>query len=130
MKFGEDIEREYRLIELLRRPTVTYLGLKDLAFADLAVQVEENVAAQVEIQAKYAGYITKQEQEVAHSKQAEQTAIPAGVDYDAVSGLSNEVREKLKATRPTTLGQASRIPGVTPAAVSLLRVFLKRGGCC
>jgi tRNA uridine 5-carboxymethylaminomethyl modification enzyme len=125
-EFGEKIEREYRLIELLRRPNVTYAGLRNLFLGKLSVINDLKVVEQVEIQAKYDGYISKQVEEIARSKHTEQTIIPVEFNYDIVSGLSNEVKEKLKTIKPTTLGQASRIPGVTPAAVSLLRVFLKK----
>lgn len=128
-QFGETIEREYRLIELLRRPKVDYANLAAIVSQYLPEQslvTTKAVAEQVSIQVKYAGYIAKQAEEVARSKQTEHLRIPLSFDYAAVSGLSNEVREKLQAAKPSTLGQAGRIPGVTPAAVSLLRVFLKK----
>jgi tRNA uridine 5-carboxymethylaminomethyl modification enzyme len=125
--FGEKIERAYRLIDLLRRPNVNYAGLRSLCLLDLAGDIDEKVMEQIEIQAKYKGYISKQAEEVERSKQTEHTIIPIGFDYCSLSGLSNEVKEKLQVVKPTTLGQASRIPGITPAAISLLRVFLYRG---
>lgn len=122
--YSEKLEREYRLIELLRRPNVSYHEL--MRIVGKAVAVLDNVAEQIEIQTKYAGYITKQADEVLRSKNTEQTVLPIDFNYDGVIGLSNEVKEKLKATLPSTLGQAGRIPGITPAALSLLRVYLKK----
>ncbi len=120
------LAREARAVELLRRPEVTYAGLMGLpgvgpGAADL------QVAEQVEIQAKYAGYIERQQEEIDRQRRHEQLALPPDLDYAEVQGLSREVREKLTRHRPRTLGQASRVPGVTPAAVSLLLVHLKRG---
>lgn len=122
--YGEKLEREYNLLDLLRRPKVSHQGLMQIMSTCGVVMAK--VAEQIEVQAKYAGYIVKQEDEIARSKKTEQTVLPVDLNYDAVLDLSNEIREKLKATRPTTLGQASRIPGVTPVAISLLRVWLKR----
>ena len=107
-------------LELLRRPDVTYAAVEP----DSPVAPE--VAAQVEIQAKYEGYIDRQREEVARRMQHDAQALPADLDYATVRGLSNEVRQKLAAQRPETLGQASRISGVTPAAVALLLVHLKK----
>ena len=127
---GEKLEREYKLIELLRRPNVSYAVLMNIinkSSDDVNDYSPPNkVAEQIEIQAKYAGYIAKQADEILRSEKTEHTVIPLDVDYNAIVGLSNEVREKLKITLPTTLGQAGRIPGVTPAAISLLRVSLKK----
>jgi tRNA uridine 5-carboxymethylaminomethyl modification enzyme len=128
---GRTIEREYTLADLLRRPDVTYADLVTLRRADGeplgGPGVDEPQAAeQVEIAIKYAGYIARQEEEVARHESSETTRIPATIDYDAVRGLSIEVRQKLKAHRPETVGQAARISGVTPAAISLLLVHLKR----
>jgi tRNA uridine 5-carboxymethylaminomethyl modification enzyme len=128
---GKTIEREYSLADLLRRPDVTYADLVTLRRADGeplgGPGVDEPQAAeQVEIAIKYAGYIVRQEEEVARHESSETTRIPATIDYDAVRGLSIEVRQKLKAHRPETVGQAARISGVTPAAISLLLVHLKR----
>jgi tRNA uridine 5-carboxymethylaminomethyl modification enzyme len=130
---GKAIEREYTLADLLRRPGVTYTDLVTLRRSDGELLggpgVEEpQVAEQVEIAVKYAGYIARQEEEVARHESSETTRIPATIDYDAVRGLSIEVRQKLKAHRPETVGQAARISGVTPAAISLLLVHLKRLG--
>lgn len=93
--------------------------------ADKAVS-DEKVAEQVEIQAKYSGYIQRQQEEVVRQRRHEDTVIPANFDYHVAKGLSAEVQEKLLRIRPETIGQASRIPGVTPAAISLLLVYLKK----
>ncbi len=126
------MDREVSALELLKRPQVRYQGLLDMI--DLqgvqSLQPSETlspqVREQVEIQAKYAGYISRQEDEVARQQAQEQAAIPEEIDYRAVRGLSIEVQQKLDAIRPQTLGQASRISGVTPAAISLLWIHLKR----
>ncbi|NNF96192.1 MAG: tRNA uridine-5-carboxymethylaminomethyl(34) synthesis enzyme MnmG, partial [Halobacteria archaeon] len=122
---GQSLNRESTLLDLLRRPDVTYHVLMTLPGADKAVS-DEKVAEQVEIQAKYAGYIQRQQEEIVRQRRHEDTAIPANFDYHGVNGLSAEVQEKLLRIRPETIGQASRIPGVTPAAISLLLVYLKR----
>lgn len=123
---GKTIEKEYTLTELLRRPDVTYESLMTLPGAGVAV-TDPLVAEQVEIQAKYHGYIQRQQEEVSRHAQYENTVLPKDIDYCLVKGLSNEVQQKLNQHKPETLGQASRISGVTPAAVSLLLVHLKRG---
>lgn len=130
---GKAIEREYALTDLLRRPNVSYDGLmtlKGVDGQDLAgpgVQ-DETVKEQVEIQIKYAGYIDRQAKEVERHDYYENLKLPSNLDYMEVRGLSVEVRQKLNKHRPETLGQASRISGVTPAAISLLLVHLKKGG--
>jgi tRNA uridine 5-carboxymethylaminomethyl modification enzyme len=131
---GQGIEREYTLADLLRRPGVSYRSLLTLAAIDGALLGgpptlgvdDSQVAEQVEIQIKYAGYIARQQDEVQRHEASESTRIPEAIDYDRVRGLSNEVRQKLKAQRPETIGQASRISGVTPASISLLLVHVKR----
>jgi tRNA uridine 5-carboxymethylaminomethyl modification enzyme len=123
--FGKPPEREHSLLDLLKRPDVTYAKLMTLPGAG-AVAVDPAVAEQVEIQAKYAGYIARQRDEVARNESHEATPLPADLDYRAVRGLSFEVQQKLAQHRPETVGQASRISGVTPAAISLLLVHLKR----
>lgn len=123
---GKSIEREYTLTELLKRPDVTYHSLMTLPGAGKTV-VNAQVAEQVEIQAKYHGYIQRQQEEVSRQSQYENTLLPKDIDYCAVKGLSNEVQQKLNQHKPETVGQASRISGVTPAAISLLLVHLKRG---
>ncbi|HQU97694.1 MAG TPA: tRNA uridine-5-carboxymethylaminomethyl(34) synthesis enzyme MnmG [Nitrosomonas sp.] len=123
---GKIIEREYTLIDLLRRPNVTYDSLMTLPGAGNAVD-DSQVAEQVEIQAKYHGYIQRQHEEVSRQAQYENTLLPTDIDYTVVKGLSNEVQQKLNQHKPETIGQASRISGITPAAISLLLVHLKRG---
>ena len=123
---GQPIEREYTLAELLRRPEVNYRALMMLPGAGIPVE-DPAVAEQVEIQTKYSGYIRRQQEEVARHLGQETLTLPSDMDYSAVRGLSVEVRQKLSQHRPETLGQAARISGVTPAAISLLLVHLKRG---
>ena len=123
--FGQALEREHALEELLRRPGVTYPGLMELPGAGPGVD-SADVGEQVEIQVKYEGYIDRQQFEIERLRQQEDWAIPPQLDYAGVRGLSNEVRQKLQAQRPETLGHAARIPGVTPAAIALLAVHLKR----
>ena len=122
---GQSLSRESNLLDLLRRPDVTYRGLMTLAGVDKAIS-DNKVAEQVEIQAKYSGYIQRQQDEIARQRRHADTIIPADFDYHVVKGLSAEVQEKLVRVRPATVGQASRIPGVTPAAISLLLVYLKK----
>jgi len=122
---GQPIEREYALFDLLKRPDVTYAALMTLPGAGPAVD-DAAVAEQVAIQAKYAGYIARQQDEVARNEAHEAMTLPADLDYRSVRGLSVEVQQKLDQHRPETVGQASRIAGVTPAAISLLLVHLKR----
>lgn len=117
------ISHEYNLMDLLKRPELNYAGLLDALGMDSAPAA---VAEQVEILAKYAGYIDRQADEIARVRNSENTALPDGFDYAAVKGLSNELRQKLETVRPATIGQASRIPGMTPAAISLLLVYLKK----
>lgn len=124
---GKNIEREYSLYELLRRPDVSYENLMSMDGAGAGVG-DSKVAEQVETQAKYQGYIERQHDEIARQLENEELKLPVTMDYLAVSGLSAEVRQKLNQQRPETLGQAARISGITPAAISLLLVHLKRGG--
>ena len=123
---GEPLSKATNALELLRRPNVNYQTLMSLLDESLAVAPE--VAEQVMIQVKYSGYINRQQNEIDRLQRNESLALPADMNYKNVRGLSNEVREKLEATRPLSLGQAARISGVTPAAVSLLLVHLKRNG--
>jgi tRNA uridine 5-carboxymethylaminomethyl modification enzyme len=133
---GKAIAKDGTLAELLRRPEVTYAQLLTLRAADGTAlggppapgTDDPAVAEQVEIQVKYAGYIDRQLAEVARHESHETTRIPAALDYRAVRGLSIEVQQKLAAQQPETIGQAARISGVTPAAISLLLVHLKRRG--
>jgi tRNA uridine 5-carboxymethylaminomethyl modification enzyme len=122
---GKPMERDYSLFDLLRRPEVSYGALMTLPGAGEPVN-EAQVVEQLEIQAKYQGYIDRQKDEVERSRGQETLALPADLDYRNVRGLSIEVQQKLDQHRPETLGQASRIQGVTPAAISLLLVHLKR----
>lgn len=123
---GKALEREYRFFDLLRRPETTYVGLMSLPGAPADSETDPQVIEQIEIAAKYQGYIDRQQDEVARQLSAESTPLPAGFDYGEVRGLSKEVQQKLNQHRPETIGQAGRIQGVTPAAVSLLLVWLKR----
>lgn len=128
---GAQIEREYSLRSLLARPGVSMRKIADLkrkngeAVYDLS-NVDEDTCEQVEINVKYAGYISRQKDEIERAAANEALTIPPNVDYDAVPGLSFEVRQKFKAIRPETIGHASRISGVTPAAITLLLVHLKK----
>jgi tRNA uridine 5-carboxymethylaminomethyl modification enzyme len=139
---GQPLEHEASLMDLLRRPEVTYETLSTLPGAEpapdaertaarigepLAHYIGEQIVQQVEIQAKYQGYIERQRDEIARLGHYETLRLPVAIDYSAVRGLSVEVQQKLDQYRPETLGQVTRIPGVTPAAVSLLLVYLKRG---
>jgi tRNA uridine 5-carboxymethylaminomethyl modification enzyme len=121
---GQPLQKEARLSELLTRPGVGYADLMRLSGA--AGVTDARVAEQVEIQAKYAGYIDRQRDEIARQQRQEGMPLPDDMDYSQVRGLSTEVCQKLTAQRPTTVGQASRISGVTPAAISLLLVHLKK----
>jgi tRNA uridine 5-carboxymethylaminomethyl modification enzyme len=121
---GGPLERDYSLLDLLKRPGVRHAALADLTGASTVVEAE--VAAQVEIQAKYQGYVTRQREEIERHEHFDSMGLPRDLDYGQVRGLSIEVRQKLSQHRPETLGQASRISGVTPAAISLLLVHLKR----
>lgn len=123
---GQAIEREYALLDLLRRPDVDYAALMTLPGAGPGVD-DARVAEQVEIQAKYHGYIERQREEVARSEHNENTRLPQDIDYGGLRGLSVEVQQKLNRFRPETIGQAARISGITPAAISVLLVHAKRG---
>ena len=128
---GNTLEREYSLFDLLKRPQVSYDALMQAAGKagvgnDSAVVSEPAVSEQVEIQVKYAGYVARQQEDVQRQAAQENLTIPEDIDYDSISSLSIEVRQRLKLARPQTLGQAGRISGVTPAAVALLLIHLKR----
>ncbi|MCK5893823.1 MAG: tRNA uridine-5-carboxymethylaminomethyl(34) synthesis enzyme MnmG [Endozoicomonadaceae bacterium] len=123
VKLENPISREYSLLELLRRPELSYDDVAPLAGDPVD---NRQVAEQVEIQVKYQGYIDRQAEEIDRLRRHEETRLPVDIDYDVISGLSNEVKMKLKDTRPETLGQAGRIQGVTPAAISLLLIQLKK----
>ena len=122
---GERISSEQRVSDLLRRPSLSYAALMQVAGVGPGA-VDSKVAEQVEIQACYQGYIERQQEEIDRQRRNEQKALPVDFDFRQVKGLSSEVREKLIAVNPETIGQAARIPGVTPAAVSLLLVHLKK----
>jgi tRNA uridine 5-carboxymethylaminomethyl modification enzyme len=124
-KLTSALTHEYSLAELLKRPELTYA---DIACLKGEAVSDPQVAQQVEIQAKYAGYIERQQDDIERLRRYENTPLPVELDYRAVDGLSNEVKQKLTAARPDTLARAGRIPGVTPAAISLLLVYLKRRG--
>lgn len=120
----DGLGREHSLLDLLRRPEIEYSALISL-IPDMQSVADAKVAEQVTIQAKYAGYIERQQQEIEKQLRHEETLLPETLDYADVRGLSNEVQEKFAKVRPATIGQASRIPGVTPAAISILLVHLK-----
>ncbi len=122
--WGKSLQKEANLMEMLRRPEVDVRRLLD--FLEDSKEIQEQVAEQVEIQAKYAGYIVRQQTDIDKTLRYDHLRLPDSLDYATVPGLSNEVSQKLKAQRPETLGQASRIPGMTPAAISLLLIFLKK----
>jgi tRNA uridine 5-carboxymethylaminomethyl modification enzyme len=121
---GQALEREHSLFDLLRRPIATYDRLRGWLPEDR--DVAPDVAEQVEVSAKYAGYIDRQKVDVERARAQDELPIPAGVDYSAVRGLSREAQQKLAQHRPETIGQASRLQGITPATISLLLVHLKR----
>ena len=123
---GQPMEREYPLLDLLRRPDVTYGTLMTLPGAGPGVD-DMQVAEQVEIQAKYQGYIERQQEEIERSAQQENLRLPQDLDYSKISGLSIEAQQKLAKQMPETLGQAARISGITPATISVLMVYAKRG---
>ena len=124
--------RDCSAFELLHRPEVGYDDLLEIAGApDWSAsddRLPAQIRAQIEVRARYAGYIERQQAEILRQQRNEETRLPADIDYLQLAGLSNEVRQKLAEGRPATLGQASRIPGVTPAALSILLVHLKKRG--
>ena len=124
-RFGTPLTHEYNLLNLLSRPEIDYVGLVEVTGHGAE---DPQVAEQVEIKTKYAGYIDRQQDEIARLRASEDTRLPADLDYATISGLSKEIQHKLGQSRPETLGQASRIPGVTPAAISLLLIHLKKRG--
>ncbi|WP_339900273.1 tRNA uridine-5-carboxymethylaminomethyl(34) synthesis enzyme MnmG [uncultured Gilvimarinus sp.] len=124
-KVKSNLTREYSLFDLLKRPELSY---RDIAGLAGEVDIGEAVAEQIEIDAKYSGYISRQQEEIDRLRAHENTRFPDDFDFNAVEGLSNEVKQKLSDARPETLARAQRIPGVTPAAVSLLLVYLKKRG--
>jgi tRNA uridine 5-carboxymethylaminomethyl modification enzyme len=123
-KLKNPLGREYSLLDLVKRPEVTYADAASLK--GVPVTDDPQVAEQVEIQIKYEGYIARQQEEIERLRKNENTRLPDDFDYEGISGLSNEIKMKLQQVRPATLAQASRISGVTPAAISLLLVYLKK----
>ena len=121
---GKVLGHEYSLFELLRRPEVSYQGLLDLMPTDAVLSAE--VKEQVEIAAKYQGYIDRQKDEIAKQKESEHIKLGDAIDYDDVHGLSTEARQKLAQHQPETIGQAGRISGITPATISILMIYMKR----
>ena len=119
------INREYSLMDLIKRPGINY---SDVAGIKGEASKNPQVAAQVEIQIKYSGYIDRQSEEIDRLRRYENTIFPENFDYHVIEGLSNEVKQKLSDARPETLARASRVPGVTPAAISLLLIYLKKYG--
>jgi tRNA uridine 5-carboxymethylaminomethyl modification enzyme len=126
-KIEKPLSHEYNLLELLKRPELKYADIAALV-ASPENEVCEQVSEQIEIGVKYAGYIDRQQDEIDRLRRYENTRLPLDFDYTVIEGLSNEVKQKLGNTRPQTLAQASRISGVTPAAVSLLLIYLKKRG--
>lgn len=122
---GDELRKEARALDLLARPQTSYESIMKLPKVGPGIS-DKKVIEQVEIQAKYSGYIDRQKDEIQRAKRHESTQLPAEFDFAQVTGLSSEVKEKLAKLRPDTLGQAGRIPGITPAAISLLRVHLKK----
>jgi tRNA uridine 5-carboxymethylaminomethyl modification enzyme len=118
-----DIQKGTTLEQLLKRPEISYTELA--LFDNVSRETRPDVSEQVEIQIKYKGYIDRQKEQIERARSLEHTRLPVGLDYAGVKGLTTEVREKLIKFQPDTLGQASRIPGVTPAAISVVSIALK-----
>ena len=123
-KLSSPLAREYNLADLVKRPELSYADIKSIKPSE--VEIEAAAEEQIEISIKYAGYIDRQKQEIDQMRRQENTSLPEDFDYDAVGGLSNELKSKLEHVRPVTIAQASRIQGMTPAAISLLLVHLKK----
>jgi len=124
-QFAIQLSKESRALDLLKRPEMNYCKLASLPGIGVGT-LDPQVAEQVEIQVRYAGYLDRQAEEIAHRARHEETAISTDFDFSSVRGLSSEVLEKLARIKPANVGQAARIPGVTPAAISLLLVHLKK----
>jgi tRNA uridine 5-carboxymethylaminomethyl modification enzyme len=135
----QQIAQNLSAMEMLRRPEVSYAQLLELIgpapgpasgaaleHANVDERLLPQIALDLEVRASYSGYIERQEEEIERQRRNETTALPADLDYARLAGLSNEVRQRLLEIRPATLGQAARVPGVTPAAVSILLVHLKK----
>jgi len=123
---GAPIKNPISLAELLRRPEISFQDL--IVFDEVCAATESEVAEQIEIQIKYEGYIQRQEEEISRFVKVESVKLPPDIDYKSIHGLTKEVREKLAEIQPISLGQATRISGITPAAISILMVYLKRLG--
>jgi len=124
--FGQKLNREYKLIDLLKRPEITYAKL--ISIKNIGPGTDDaKVAEQIEIQAKYAGYIERQHLEIARHQHYENMKIPANIGYTKITSLSTEIKQRLTETQPETIGMASRVPGMTPAAISILLVYIKKG---
>ena len=130
---GSELRREQRALELLRRPEISWASLTSLPAVgaraipdDETAESTEQIIAQIEIEARYAGYVKRQQEEIVRARASQEVSLPPDLDYAAIHGLSHEIRQKLDRHRPATVGQASRISGVTPVAVSLLLVHLKK----
>ena len=117
------LKKPHTLKEILRRPEITY---RELSFIYPSSSISEDIFPQIEMEVKYEGYIQRQMEQVEKFKKLENMRIPEGFHYDGIPGLSREIIQKLSRTRPSSLGQASRISGITPAAISILMVYLKR----
>ncbi|KOR28180.1 tRNA uridine 5-carboxymethylaminomethyl modification protein, partial [Achromatium sp. WMS1] len=124
--FASDV-KDVRALELLKRSQINYATLMQLPDVGPGV-ADVSIGEQVEIQMRYEGYITRQREEIVRQRRHDTTPLPDNLDYTKVSGLSTEVREILSNSRPNTIGQAARLSGITPAAISLLLVYLKRRG--
>ena len=124
---GHALEREYSLADILKRPEIKYKDLSKFSQLGSCVSEDERICEQVEIQIKYAGYIARQQEEVGKQAYLDEIKLSTNIDYTQISGLSAEVVQKLTLQQPETIGQASRISGVTPAAISLLVVYHKKG---
>ncbi|MCK5263746.1 MAG: tRNA uridine-5-carboxymethylaminomethyl(34) synthesis enzyme MnmG, partial [Gammaproteobacteria bacterium] len=128
---GKSFSRDYKAADLLRRPEIDYANLVEIIGKvsindDISPEQANKIAEQVEIQAKYSGYLDRQQAEIDKARKHEETRIPNVIQYEDVRGLSTEISQKLRDHRPETIGQAGRIPGMTPAAISLLMVHLKK----
>jgi len=130
---GGPLKRDYKAIEVLKRPELNYDALTSIVTVGKrkidpaeSTEMSEQIENQVETEVRYSGYVLRQQQEIDRARNNEQTVLPDDIDYGSVRGLSNEVCQKLDATRPATLGQATRIPGMTPAAIALLLVHIKK----
>lgn len=127
-KLKSPLTHEYNLYDLLKRPELNYGDMQTLDKLRATSSLMQQVAEQVEISAKYSGYIDRQEKDIQRLRQHEETPLPIDFDYSSIEGLSNEIKQKLIAYKPDNLGRAARIPGVTPAAISLLLIYLKKRG--